>query len=117
MPAGSSASSSTRPAGPTNGSPARSSLSPGCSPTSIKSADAGPSPNTVCVAFLYRSQFVHPAASAASCSIVSATTARYPRGRYAMPRLEAVEVGGRLLGRDDVDEHAGAELEAGAGRD
>src|SRR5438093_6148786 len=35
MPAASSASSSTRPAGPTNGLPAMSSLSPGCSPTKM----------------------------------------------------------------------------------
>src|SRR6266540_3291725 len=38
MPAASSASSNTRPAGPTNGLPARSSWSPGCSPTNIASA-------------------------------------------------------------------------------
>ena len=50
MPACSSASFRMRPAGPTNGCPARSSSLPGCSPTSITSAPAPPSPNTVCVA-------------------------------------------------------------------
>src|SRR5919204_4831381 len=49
MPASSSAASRTPPAGPTNGSPARSSRSPGCSPTSITRALAGPAPNTVWV--------------------------------------------------------------------
>ena len=46
MPASARARSSTRPAGPTNGNPARSSLSPGCSPTSIIDACRGPSPET-----------------------------------------------------------------------
>ena len=39
------------PAGPTNGLPARSSLSPGCSPTSMRCAPRRPSPGTACVAF------------------------------------------------------------------
>ena len=38
-----------RPAGPTKGSPSRSSLSPGCSPTSITSLRGEPSPKTACV--------------------------------------------------------------------
>ena len=49
-PAASSALSSSAPAGPTNGSPARSSRSPGCSPTSISDAVDEPRPNTVCSA-------------------------------------------------------------------
>jgi hypothetical protein len=49
-PATRSAASSTRPAGPTNGRPCRSSWSPGCSPTSMIAAREGPLPNTVCVA-------------------------------------------------------------------
>ena len=52
MPASSSARSSSLPAGPTNGWPARSSSSPGCSPTSMSSARRAPSPKTVCVAAL-----------------------------------------------------------------
>src|SRR5439155_21685 len=56
MPAAASASSSTRPAGPTKGLPAMSSLSPGCSPTKTTFAVRRPSPNTVCVAFFQRSQ-------------------------------------------------------------
>src|SRR5439155_5899518 len=44
MPAASSASSRSRPAGPTNGLPCRSSWSPGCSPTKSTAARAGPSP-------------------------------------------------------------------------
>src|SRR4029079_3392852 len=47
-------------AGPTNGFPARSSLSPGCSPTSMTLARVGPSPGTACVAFLYSGQRTHP---------------------------------------------------------
>ena len=50
MPASSSARSSSRPAGPTNGSPLRSSTSPGCSPTNTTRASAGPMPKTVWVA-------------------------------------------------------------------
>src|SRR2546430_2330954 len=36
------------PAGPTNGSPCRSSLKPGASPTIITSAGQGPTPGTAC---------------------------------------------------------------------
>src|SRR5918999_4948635 len=50
MPAASRPLSSSLPAGPTNGLPARSSLSPGCSPTSITRARFRPSPKTVWVA-------------------------------------------------------------------
>src|ERR687896_625020 len=50
MPAASRPLSSSRPAGPTKGLPARSSLSPGCSPTSITRARFRPSPKTVWVA-------------------------------------------------------------------
>src|SRR3954469_2144935 len=71
MPAAARASSSRRPAGPTNGSPSMSSLSPGCSPTSMSSAFSPPSPNTVWVALRYRSQAVHPAASWASSARVT----------------------------------------------
>ena len=46
--------SSTCPAGPTNGSPRRSSTSPGCSPTSIIRDLTNPAPNTTCVADSYR---------------------------------------------------------------
>src|SRR5438874_9278994 len=56
MPASSSARSRSLPAGPTNGWPARSSASPGCSPTIMTSALRGPSQKTVCVPRLYRSQ-------------------------------------------------------------
>jgi hypothetical protein len=42
--------SSSWPAGPTKGRPARSSWSPGCSPTSMWCAPAGPSPHTAWVA-------------------------------------------------------------------
>ena len=50
-----SALSSSRPAGPTNGSPFLLS-SPGCSPTSITRACGSPAPNTVCVAFAQSGQ-------------------------------------------------------------
>lgn len=51
------------PRSPLNGAPSTSSLSPGCSPTSISHADDGPSPKTVWVAGPYSSQRVQPAAS------------------------------------------------------
>src|ERR1700722_12655693 len=63
MPASSGERSSICPTGPTNGLPARSSLSPGCSPTSITCACCGPSPNTVWVAFFQRGQARQLAAS------------------------------------------------------
>lgn len=59
MPAASSARSSMRPAGPTNGRPLKSSSEPGCSPTSISGACAGPSPGTPCVAGFHSSQRRH----------------------------------------------------------
>src|ERR687886_870789 len=63
MPTSSRASSRTRPAGPTKGWPARSSWSPGCSPTIITSARPGPSPNTVCVPVRNRSHARQPRAA------------------------------------------------------
>ena len=59
-PASSSALLRTRPAGPTNGSPARSSSFPGCSPRISNVARAFPRPNTACVASLYRGHPRHP---------------------------------------------------------
>ena len=50
---------SRAPAGPTKGFPARSSTSPGCSPTSIISAWSGPTPGTPCVASRHRSHRRH----------------------------------------------------------
>ena len=58
-----------RPAGPTNGRPARSSSFPGCSPTNITSAREGPSPNTVCVALFQRWHARQPSAAARSAGI------------------------------------------------
>src|SRR4051812_12244255 len=54
MPTSSSAAASSRPAGPTNGAPARSSRSPAISPTNMSRARRSPSPKTVCVAPLHR---------------------------------------------------------------
>src|SRR6266508_5564935 len=78
MPASLSASSRSRPAGPTNGRPARSSWSPGCSPTNMTSARFGPWPNTAWVAFRHRSQARQPLAASRSASseVVSGTGAR-----------------------------------------
>src|SRR5689334_22169210 len=70
MPAAASASSKTRPAGPTNGLPARSSWSPGCSPTKTASARAAPSPKTVCVPTCQRWQPRQPAAASRSAGSV-----------------------------------------------
>src|SRR3712207_5149531 len=68
MPASPSARSSSRPAGPTNGSPLRSSWSPGCSPTKTMRAVSGPSPNTVWVVPCHSSHALHPAAAVRSPS-------------------------------------------------
>src|SRR2546428_9370302 len=70
MPASASARSSSFPAGPTNGWPLRSSASPGCSPTSISGLLPPPSPKTVCVPRLYRSQALHCFAAARTFAIV-----------------------------------------------
>ena len=50
--------------------PARSSLSPGCSPTSMIRACCGPSPNTVCVAFFQSGQARQEAASSRKASMI-----------------------------------------------
>src|SRR4051794_17514319 len=50
---------STRPAGPTNGIPLRSSTSPGCSPTRINRGRRLPLPNTACVVSMYNGHAVH----------------------------------------------------------
>ena len=55
------------------GRPSMSSRSPGCSPTSITSAFASPSPNTVCVPVLWRSQARHPWTASRSASSVSSS--------------------------------------------
>src|SRR3954471_23594862 len=70
MPASSSASARMRPAGPTNGRPARSSSFPGCSPTNITSASAAPSPKTVCVPLFQSSHARQPLAATRSLGSV-----------------------------------------------
>src|SRR5262249_7901187 len=89
--ASTSASSRRRPAGPTNGSPATSSLSPGCSPTSITGAPASPAPNTVWVAFAHSPHAWHPAAAARNESSVGSSgingAAVGPLRLGAMPSL------------------------------
>src|SRR6059036_3181474 len=47
------------PAAPTNGSPWRSSLKPGASPTIITFAGHGPTPGTACVRVACSPQFLH----------------------------------------------------------
>src|SRR5882724_9395964 len=64
MPAAARALSRMAPAGPTNGRPCKSSLSPGCSPTITTRAVALPSPKTVCVPSFHRWHALHPAAAA-----------------------------------------------------
>src|SRR5205809_3971241 len=66
MPASASASSRSLPAGPTNGAPARSSWSPGCSPTNMTSDFGEPSPKTVCVPVFQSGQALQPAAASVS---------------------------------------------------
>ena len=103
IPAASSARSRTWPAGPTNGRPAWSSRSPGCSPTSISVAGTGPSPNTVWVA---RSQSGHERHSAAerrrSSSPAPAATllgAAAARSCGSATALVAVAVARRVIAR------------------
>src|SRR3954453_12370761 len=83
MPASASAWSSSFPAGPTNGRPALSSWSPGCSPTNIASAPALPSPKTTCVPVFQRSQALQPAASLRSLARL-AMSAEYPLERESV---------------------------------
>src|SRR3954466_3461288 len=71
MPAASRPRSSSRPAGPTNGWPSRSSRSPGCSPTSITRERFSPSPKTVWVAARQRWQPRQPAAASRSAARVA----------------------------------------------
>src|SRR5579884_2570349 len=66
-----SARSSSRPAGPTNGMPSRSSYSPGASPIITIRAVAGPAPNTVWVPISHSGQAWQPRASAATSASVS----------------------------------------------
>src|SRR5690348_2336238 len=56
--------SSSLPAAPTNGSPCRSSLKPGASPTIITSAGHGPTPGTACVRVACRLHLVQARTSA-----------------------------------------------------
>src|SRR3954453_4286219 len=86
MPASSSAWSSSRPAGPTNGRPSRSSRSPGCSPTSIRSAAGGPSPKTVCVPTFQSGQARQSAAASRSVTSLSVTMlVHYPGPPGSIP--------------------------------
>src|SRR5712671_446294 len=83
MPAASSARSRRRPAGPTKGSPLRSSSSPGCSPTSMTLACSSPAPNTVCVAFAQsgqaRQRFASSRSSFSDSGIEHLESVRCPR--------------------------------------
>src|SRR5438309_4144408 len=60
--------SSSLPAAPTNGSPCRSSLKPGASPTIMMSAGHGPTPGTACVRVAWRLHLTHARISAWSPS-------------------------------------------------
>ena len=66
IPASVRAWSKSLPAGPTNGCPERSSTFPGCSPTNMIAARAGPSPKTVCVALFHRSHALQVRAASLS---------------------------------------------------
>src|SRR6266540_3822567 len=97
MPASSIAWSRRRPAGPTKGRPARSSRSPGCSPTNITSAVLRPSPNTVCVPDFQRSHALQPAAASLSLGRPprsgSSSSADCTRLLASFDELDAVTVG------------------------
>src|SRR5438105_14585064 len=87
MPARASASSSRWPAGPTNGFPARSSRSPGCSPTNMTVAPTAPSPNTVWVPVSCRSQAWHDAAASLRLGRLSWSGMSWRAGDSARRRL------------------------------
>src|SRR3954469_494653 len=92
--AASSARSSSRPAGPTKGSPFLSSSSPGCSPTSITPACASPAPKTVWVPVFHSGQTWQSLASLRSCvndlgmqPLESRNPGRVPMKRWFIARL------------------------------
>src|SRR2546422_8897567 len=109
MPASSRASSSSRPAGPTNGAPSTSSWSPGCSPTSMTSAPSLPSPNTVWVAVRNRSQPWHDAAASRNALRSSLSGIHGRAVGKAMVRSYPLQVLDDLDARGEVgDVHGGA---------
>ncbi len=79
-PMASSMALSNWPARPTNGSPWRSSSAPGASPITSHSARVLPTPNTVCVRVLHRSQAVQ-AATRSRSTPQSAVGGKRRRGR------------------------------------
>ena len=104
IPARARASSRTCPAGPAKGRPARSSWSPGCSPTTKSRLVRFPSPKTVCVALAYSGHPRHPRAASASGarsrvagtngaappsarSLIASTCDRAPATRPAIPAV------------------------------
>src|SRR5205085_11397388 len=84
--------SSSLPAGPTNGSPWRSSLKPGASPTIITSAGHGPTPGTACVRVACSPQALQARTSAWSRSSSIAALSDVDSS------LERDQVAGRLDG-------------------
>src|SRR5690348_10134655 len=103
MPASASPSSRTRPAGPTNGTPSRSSRSPGCSPTNIATERAEPAPKTVCVASSQSGQARHPAAaprSFASVGFGGRGRRRNSASHGAFPRVTGRSIGVLLPPRE-----------------
>src|SRR3954469_17674447 len=104
MPACASASSRTRPAGPTNGAPSRSSRSPGCSPTNIATESRLPAPNTVCVPCSQRGQARHPAAASRSFGRVGLGGTRAAEESGIRPGVPALS---RAKHRDTFHPHEG----------
>jgi hypothetical protein len=84
--------SSSLPAGPTKGSPLRSSCSPGASPMTIQSTSgawpsdrpAGPAPNTVRVRRSYRGHARQPATACCRAAQSSEAAAEEPPGAIAL---------------------------------
>src|SRR6202011_1707647 len=93
--------SSSFPAAPTNGSPCRSSLKPGASPTIMMSAGQGPTPGTACVRVAWSPHFTQARISVWSCSSSKALGDFHPR----LERDEVSRISDRL--------HHGFELVGG----
>ena len=107
---------SSLPARPTNGSPCRSSCSPGPSPTNSRSASARPTPNTTCVRPAASLHSVHVDAASAATSARRAPAQARDATRMRRGELERHGAPGDDTGRATADrcESAAATTSAAA---